>query len=111
MSKPMSYNDALADCLEVMRSGGDIQEAVARYPQHDAALRDDVRIAYALRRASFRIVPPEGADMRAAMRLTNALREARAEMQPKQRKSLLPFGWITGALGPVAIAAAAVVAM
>ena len=81
MSKPISYNDALEDCLDVMRSGGDLRNAVARYPQHAEALSDDVRIAYALRRAAFSVVPPEGAETRAALRLTSALREARGDAQ------------------------------
>jgi hypothetical protein len=94
MSKPISYNDALEDCLVVMRSGGDLRNAVARYPQHADALRDDVRIAYALRRAAFSVVPPQGAEMRASLRLANALREARAESQPALRASASPFRWL-----------------
>lgn len=109
MSKPISFNDALEDCLAVMRSGGDLQSAVARYPHYNAELRDDVRIAYALRRAAFRVVPPEGAEMRASMRLTNALREARTEAQPASRTG--SFGWLTGALRPLAVAGVAVVAL
>jgi hypothetical protein len=107
MSTPISYNDALEDCLDVMRSGGDLRNAVARYPQHADALGDDVRIAYALRRAAFSVVPPEGAETRASLRLANALREAR----PAQRASASPFGWLTGALRPIAVAGVAVVAL
>lgn len=109
MSKPISYDDALEDCLDVMRSGGDLQGAVARYPQYDAELRDDVRVAYGLRRAAFRVVPPEGAEMRASLRLTNALREARAGARPSRPAGA--FGWLTGALRPLAIAGVAVAAL
>jgi hypothetical protein len=109
MSKPINYKDALEDCLSVMRSGGDLQSAVAGYPQYEDSLRDDVRLAYALRRAATRVVPPEGAEMRAAMRLTNALREARAAAQPARRSS--GFGWLAGALRPMAVVGVAVVAL
>jgi hypothetical protein len=106
MSKPVRYEDALNDCLDVMRAGGDIHAAVAGYPQHEAALRDDVRIAYALRRAAFSVAPPEGAETRASLRLANALREARAEAQP-QRRALSPFGWLAGTLRPLALSGVA----
>jgi hypothetical protein len=109
MSKPISYNDALEDCLNVMRSSGDVPAAVARYPEHDAALRDDLRIAYALRQAAQRALPTEAAEMRAAMRLTSALREARAEAQPVRRAG--GFGWLAGVLRPLAVAGVAVVAL
>src|SRR3954465_8953369 len=109
MSKQVSYNDALEDCLNVMRTSGDVPSAVARYPEHDAALRDDLRIAYALRHAAQQAVPSEGAEMRAAMRLTSALREARAEAQPVRRAG--GFGWLAGALRPLAVAGVAVVAL
>lgn len=106
MSKPVRYEDALNDCLEVIRAGGDVRAAVARYPEHEAALRDDVRVAYALRRATFAIVPPEGAETRASLRLANALRELRAEVQPS-RPSASPFGWLAGALRPLALSGVA----
>jgi hypothetical protein len=109
MSKPISYREALEDCLSVMRAGGDLQSAVGRYPQHEAELRDDLRIAYALRRAAFRVVPPAGAEMRASLRLAGALREARAETQPAPRVSA--FGWLAAALRPLAVAGVAAAAL
>jgi hypothetical protein len=112
MSRPVSYKDALEDCLNVMRGGGDLQSAVSRYPQHETELRDDVRIAYALRRAAVSVVPPAGAETRASLRLANALREARTEAQPARRAaSASPFGWLAGALRPLAVVGVAAVAL
>jgi hypothetical protein len=111
MSRPISYEEALNDCLEVIHTGGAIGQAVARYPEHIEALRDDLRIAYALRRAALSVAPPEGAETRASLRLANALREARAEAQPARRAGAAPFGWLSGALRPVAVVGLAVVAL
>jgi hypothetical protein len=100
MTNRIDYREALEDCLGVMRAGGDLHAAVARYPQHADALRDDVRVAYALRRAAATVSPPEGAESRASLRLANALREARAEAQPARRG--WSFGWLSGGLRPAA---------
>jgi len=99
-----NYRDALEDCLQTMRERGDIEAAIARHPRHEAALRNDIALASAIRIAGSINKPLPGAEGRAGIRMAAALREGRTDpgpiRQPAPRKAGLFDGW----LRPVALA-------
>jgi hypothetical protein len=99
-----NYRDALEDCLKTMRERGDVEAAIARNPRHEAALRNDVALASAIRIAGSINKTPQGAEGRAGIRMAAALREARTDPGPMResdpRKASLFDGW----LRPIAVA-------
>jgi hypothetical protein len=106
------YRDALEDCLQTLRRGGDVQAAIARYPTHAAELRNDIALAAAVRSAGSRVETPAGAQGRAGLRMAAALREARAAQAPTTTapKPGLLSG-LSGFLRPLAIATVALVVL
>jgi len=106
------YRDALEDCLQVMRSGGDVQAAIAQHPQHATELRNDIALAAAIRGAGARVETPAGAEGRAGLRMAAALRELRtteASRLPAPRAGI--FGNLGAFLRPIAIAGIAMLVL
>ncbi|HXF70501.1 MAG TPA: hypothetical protein VNK89_11930 [Thermoflexus sp.] len=81
----ISFEEALARCLDEVAAGGDIEEVVARYPAYAAELRPLLEAALQLRRD---IVPPPRPEAvrQGRMRVMAAARRMQAARQ----------GWLAG---------------
>jgi hypothetical protein len=99
------YEDALQQVLEAVRSGHDLEAAVARFPEHAVALREDVRLSEGVTRLSRAVAsPPPEARAAASRRMLSQLAAERTAAA-KPRASFLGLGW------PRYVLAAAVVAI
>ena len=95
----MRYEDALQQLLESVRAGEDPEVALERFPEHAAALRDDMRLTSALAALATAVpAPPAMAREAASSRLLAELAATRPEQKPRWRPwSLSPARYVLAA--------------
>ena len=90
-SKHENIEQALEECLERIRQGASLEDALRRHPEQAAELRPLLQIALALERADF-LAPSEATKARLRTRFEGAARLRADEMRrPKT-------GWLNGGL-------------
>ena len=107
----MTYSDALALALDVVRGGEPLEDVVARLPQHAARLRADVVLTREVSRFATAVRPPsDQARASAAAGLQGQLRASRAaaaEAKPVGRRPWLRRAPALPRLAAFAVAVAA----
>src|SRR5690606_24620725 len=93
--------DILAEALDLARSGGDVEELIARHPKHAERLRQDLATAAAARDAAAGQPAPS----------TARLRRLQADLAAERERRSAPRGRFGGVLPRLAIASAAAVAL
>jgi hypothetical protein len=80
----VSIVEALADCLETMRQGSDLDKALEKYPEYRAQLRALLEVASLIR--------PLAAEVTPSPRLREAIRARLLELGLRIDPSLLDAG-------------------
>ena len=73
----MRYEDILEEAIAAIRNGEDLERVLARVPEHADALRDDLRLAAAVRNYAGAIAPSATARTDANQRLMSTLQAER----------------------------------
>jgi hypothetical protein len=102
----VAYEDALQQVLESLRAGESLAAAMERFPEHAAALREDVRVSQALARLPSATPPPS------ASARNDAFRRMQAQLETERASTSKPW-WSFGRLGfpRYAVAAALLVVL
>ena len=101
----VSYEDALQQVLESLRGGENLDAVIARFPEHEAALREDVRVSGLVTRLASAAPAPSAAAR------ADAFRRMQAQMTTERGAGSSKPWWSFGSLGfaRYAVAAAVVV--
>lgn len=103
----LRYEDALQEVLQALRGGEPLEAAIARFPEHTAALREEAQVA--IRVAALSSAAP--AAQREAR--SEALKRMQAEVSARRSRAAMPgpalqgFGWPRFAIAAALLAIAA----